>query len=440
MSEAVVSLLPEWERIDLLGACLSSARRGMDITEEVGKRLGELQQQVLRLRQESPWRPIVDAFGLEPIDQDILACAVAPVDEPRIGWMYQELQPGVGSSYPTPALIREMFAFDSQDSTLFNQRLQSGFPLQRSGMLEIDPGNHFQPILPTSLARSGLLGWQESHVPELPGTIHVPAIFSWDDLVLPDPAIRSLNEFVLWVKQRSQVEEWGAKLFGGPVALFCGPSGTGKTCAAEAIANELKRELFRVDLGMLVSKYVGETEKNLNRLFDAARNKPVLLLFDEADALFGKRGEIKEARDRYANMEVSHLLTRIESHVGPCILTSNLREQIDQAFLRRFQIVVNFSRPDAAARAKIWRNHIPSRAPLDDSIDFSLLGSEFGMTGGQIRNAALHAAFLAAGESKPISSSHIASAVWTEFSKRGGELSISSLGAFASHLPKGERP
>jgi len=432
------SLLPEWERIDLLGACLSAARRGVEISEEMGQRLGELQQQVLQLRQQHPWRPIVDAFGLEPIDQDILACAVAPVDEPRIGWMYQELQPGIGSSYPTPALIREMFVLDSRESALFNQRLQHGGALQRSGMLELDPSNHFQPILPTSLARSRMLGWQDGRVPELPGAIHIPALSTWDDLVLPDQAVRSLNEFVLWVEQREQVEAWGARLPGGPVALFCGPSGTGKTCAAEVIANQLQRELFRVDLGLLVSKYIGETEKNLNALFDAARNEPVVLLFDEADALFGKRGEIKEARDRYANMEVSHLLSRIECHAGPCILTSNLREHIDQAFVRRFQVVVNFSRPDAAARAEIWRKHIPVKAPLDGEVDFTLLGSEFNLTGGQIRNAALHAAFLAAGESQPISNANIVSAVWTELSKRGGELSVSALGVLAGYLPAGK--
>ena len=252
MSTAV-SLLPEWERIDLLGACLSAARRGMEISEEMGQRLGELQQQVLQLRQQHPWCPIVDAFGLEPIDMDILSCAVAPVDEPRIGWMYQELQLGIGSFYPAQALIREMFVLDSRDSAMFNQRLQPGAPLQRSGMLEMDPSNHFQPILPTMLARSRILGWQDNGIPELPGAIHIPALATWDDLVLPEQAVRCLNEFALWVEHRSQVEAWGARLSGGPVALFCGPSGTGKTCAAEVIANQLQRKLCRVDLGLLVS-------------------------------------------------------------------------------------------------------------------------------------------------------------------------------------------
>jgi SpoVK/Ycf46/Vps4 family AAA+-type ATPase len=161
----------------------------------------------------------------------------------------------------------------------------------------------------------------------------------------------------------------------------------------------------------------------------------VVLLFDEADSLFSKRGEVKEARDRYANMEVSHLLSRIERHVGPCILTSNLRRHIDAAFTRRFQMVIEFPRPDVAARGLLWQKHIPRAAPRDAAVDIDLLGRELNLSGGQIRNAALHAAFLAAGESKPIGLPHIASAVWTEFGKQGGELSSSHLGCLAPHLP-----
>ena len=151
---------------------------------------------------------------------------------------------------------------------------------------------------------------------------------------------------------------WHGQSVGGPVALFTGPSGTGKTFAAAVLAGALGWPLYRVDLGRLVSKYVGETEENLNRLFDAAHGQPMVLQFDEADALFAKRGEVKEARDRYANMEVSHLLTRIEAHDGPCILTTNLRKQLDSAFTRRFQLVVEFPRLDAAARSELWRRQI----------------------------------------------------------------------------------
>lgn len=431
MTAAAAIFTPEWERIDLLGAYLSAARRGIELTEEMGHRLRGLQQSVRDLRQQHPWKSISEAHGFDPMDQDILACAVAPEGEPRIGWMYQELQPGVSSFYPTPALIREMFVMNAQESAEFRRRLGSGAPLIKSGMIESDSTDTFRPIQPTSHARSLFLGWPDPG-PVIPGAVMIPAVATWDDLVLPAQAIRSLREFILWVVHRQQVEAWGARIMGGPVALFAGPSGTGKTYAAEVVANALGRPLYRVDLGLLVSKYIGETEKNLNTLFDAARD--VVLLFDEADALFGKRGEVKEARDRYANMEVSHLLSRIERHLGPCILTSNLRQHIDTAFLRRFQVVVDFSSPDAAARTEIWHRHIPAKAPLDPDLDFNLLGTEFKLTGGQIRNAALHAAFLAAGDSAPIAPAHLASAVWTELSKKGGELSVSGLGRFAQYL------
>ncbi len=431
---AIQSFSPEWERIDLLGACLCAARQGMEIPDETGQRLGVVQQEVQQLRQQDPWREIIDSNRLEPMDLDILACVMAPEDEPRIGWMYQELQPGISSSYPTPALIREMFVLDNRESSIFNQRLQQGSALMRSGMIVADPVNPFHPIKPTSRARFEFFGWGEQSSPNIPGSVMIPALATWDDLVIPKQVERSLREFILWVVHRQQVEEWGGRVMGGPVALFSGPSGTGKTYASEVIANALGRPLYRVDLGMLVSKYIGETEENLNKLFDAAQHESIVLLFDEADSLFGKRGEVKEARDRYANMEVSHLLSRIERHKGPCILTSNLREHIDQAFLRRFQIVVNFSRPDASARTEIWRRHIPAKAPREEEIDFSILGKEFNLTGGQIRNSALHAAFLAAGSSSSISPAHIASAVWTELSKKGGELSLSCLGSFSQYL------
>jgi SpoVK/Ycf46/Vps4 family AAA+-type ATPase len=222
---------------------------------------------------------------------------------------------------------------------------------------------------------------------------------------------------------------------GGPVALFAGPSGTGKTLAAEVIANTLGRRLYRVDLGMLVSKYIGETEKNLNALFDATDGEDVVLLFDEADSLFGRRSEVRDARDRYANMEVSHLLSRIERHRGPCILTTNLRQHLDPAFARRFQAVIEFPRPDQTSRATLWRRGFPPLAPLAAEVDAELLGGALELTGAQIRNSALHAAFLAAAHQTDISLAHIAAAVFGELLKDGREVPRSSLGPLAAHLP-----
>jgi SpoVK/Ycf46/Vps4 family AAA+-type ATPase len=252
----------------------------------------------------------------------------------------------------------------------------------------------------------------------LPGVIDVPSGATWDDLVLPAQSIQRLHEYVLWVTHRDKVElEWGGRLTGGPIALFSGPSGTGKTFAAEVLANALGLPLFRVDLGRLVSKYIGETEKNLGALFDAVTKEPMLLLFDEADSLFGKRSEVKDAHDRYANQEISYLLSRLERHKGPCILTSNLRQNIDPAFARRFQMVVDFPFPEEAERSELWRLHLPAGAPIDKDVDTDNLARESELTGGQIRNAALHAAFLAAGESSVITLKHISSAVEIELAK-----------------------
>ncbi len=431
------SLAPEWERIDLLGMNLAAARRGAGIPEELGQRLGVLQQEVRTLRHQPPWQAVIKECNLDQLDQDILACSLAPEAEPRLGWMYQELQPGITSTYPTPALIREMFVMRGEESAVFSQRLSISSPLTKNSLIERHSTDIYHPVHPSSLACSRVLGWSNTSSNTLPGAIEVPATGTWDDLVLPSYCIKSLQEFMLWVTHRRQVaQEWQGRVTGGPVALFSGPSGTGKTFAAEVLANAFERPLFRVDLGLLVSKYIGETEKNLNALFDAAHGKEIVLLFDEADSLFGKRGEVKEARDRYANMEVSHLLSRIERYQGPCILTSNLREHLDSAFARRFQMVIEFPRPDVVARSELWRLHIPSRAPCDRDVDPVLLGKALCLTGGQIRNAALHAAFLAAGESLAINLTHIARAVWTELAKEGGEMITASLGKLAQYLPE----
>ena len=326
MSDAAL-LAPEWERIDLLGACLSLARRGDDISEEMGIRLGQLQQDVIATRRQQPWASLAEQCRLDTLDQDILACCLAPQAESRLGWMFQELQPGITSHYPTPALIREILFLNGDEAALLSQRLSARAPLVASQLIEGSGSDLYQPIRPTARAAAGLLGWANMGAVTVPGATEIPVQARWNDLVLPSHCLQSLREFLLWITHRRQVGEmWGARLSGGPVALFSGPSGTGKTFAAEVLAGELGWPLFRVDLGMLVSKYIGETEKNLNALFDATHGREMVLLFDEADSLFGKRAEVKEARDRYANMEVSHLLSRIERHQGPCILTSNLRK------------------------------------------------------------------------------------------------------------------
>jgi SpoVK/Ycf46/Vps4 family AAA+-type ATPase len=222
------------------------------------------------------------------------------------------------------------------------------------------------------------------------------------------------------VRQRHRVyDTWGFGAKGGRglgiSALFAGPSGTGKTMAAEVIARDLRLDLYRIDLSQVVNKYIGETEKNLRRVFDAAEAGGAVLLFDEADALFGKRSEVKDSHDRYANIEVSYLLQRMESYRGLAILTTNMKSALDEAFLRRLRFIVQFPFPDAAHRAQIWRRVYPDLVPVG-RLDFDRL-ARLNVAGGHIRNIAIHAAFFAADANQPVSMAHLLRAARSEYSK-----------------------
>jgi SpoVK/Ycf46/Vps4 family AAA+-type ATPase len=242
----------------------------------------------------------------------------------------------------------------------------------------------------------------------------------WEDLVLPEAQREVLRDVALQVRQRMRVyEEWGFGRAGarglGISALFAGASGTGKTMAAEVLAGDLRLDLYRIDLSSVVSKYIGETEKNLRRIFDAAEEGGAILLFDEADALFGKRSEVKDSHDRYANIEVSYLLQRMECYRGLAILTTNLRSALDQAFLRRIRFVTQFPFPDPAQRAEIWRRVFPPATPVDGLDPVAL--ARLNVAGGNIRNIALHAAFMAADAGEPVRMTHLLRAARTEYAK-----------------------
>lgn len=426
----------EWQRLDFLAWSLSRSRHGESLGEAEIARLRELQDSVLALRASGGAWPALLGCELAPIEYDILACALGPELEPRLGWIFQNLQAGSAQPWASRALIQELLALDPAQAELLRRALQPEGALRRRRLLHLDHDDPYRPITPEAWLVARLAN-RPLDPPPPPGATAVDLAASWDDLILPAGRLAMLREYLLWLEQRpTVVDAWGGQRVGGPVALFAGPSGTGKTFAASVIAQTLGWRLYRVDLGRLVSKYVGETEENLNRLFDAAHGQPMVLQFDEADALFAKRGEVKEARDRYANMEVSHLLTRIEAHDGPCILTTNLRKQLDSAFTRRFQMVIEFPRPDAPSRAELWRRLLPPRAPLDAAVDPDFLGRAVALTGGAIRNAALHAAYLAAGRQQTIGLTHIAHAVWRELAKEGRELVGQDLGALAAHLPR----
>ncbi len=430
---------PEWERIELLAQSLGRQRAGERLSEELLERLEVVQKAVETLRQapSSPWCAVMGE-GWAPLAYDVMALALAPEVEPRIGWLYQQLQPGTATpGYAGVALARELLTLDEVETGHFYQLLNEASPLLWGRLLRLEGEGPQQLLVPGVGIAARLMNWPLPVVAP-PGASRIWFETRWEDLVLPAHCLSQLEEFLYWVRGRyTVVREWGGQECGGPVALFAGPSGTGKTFAALVLANHLGWPLYRVDLGALVSKYIGETEKNLNRLFDAAHDQPMVLQFDEADSLFGRRGEVKDARDRYANMEVSHLLARIEVHHGPVILTTNLRQHLDSGFARRFQVVVDFPRPDPAARAKMWRRCLPPRAPLAEDLDPLFLGRAVTLTGGAIRNAALHAAYLAAGTGQPVSLPLVALAVWRELAKDGREVSLSDLGALAQWLPEG---
>ncbi len=257
---------------------------------------------------------------------------------------------------------------------------------------------------------------------------------AWADLVLPADRLEQLRELGRAVRYRPRVYvDWEFEktltLGRGIAALFAGPPGTGKTMAAEVIAGDLGLELYRIDLSTVVSKYIGETEKNLSRIFAEAQTSNAILLFDEADALFGKRTEVRDAHDRYANLEVAYLLQKMEEYEGVAILATNLRQNVDEAFLRRLYAIVDFPFPDEAIREQIWRGIFPRAAPVDPGVDFEFLARQFSVAGGSIKNIAVMAAFMAAADGV-IRMEHVICAAQREFQKLGKPCLPSDFGPY----------
>ena len=260
---------------------------------------------------------------------------------------------------------------------------------------------------------------------------------AWNDIVLPADQLEQLREIYDQAQHRALVyEEWG---FGGKLAagkglsvLFAGPPGTGKTMAADVLARALGLDLYKIDLSAVVSKYIGETEKNLARIFAEALTSNAILFFDEADALFGMRTQVRDAHDRYANVEVSYLLQKMEEYEGMIILATNLRKNMDEAFVRRLHAVVDFPLPGEADRRRIWEQIWPAATPLDAGLDLDLLARRVEVTGGSIRNIALAGAFLAAANGGVVTMAHLLRATRREYQKMGKVLTV---GEFGGHVP-----
>jgi SpoVK/Ycf46/Vps4 family AAA+-type ATPase len=263
--------------------------------------------------------------------------------------------------------------------------------------------------------------------------------YRWNDIVLPQDRTEQLREICNHVKYRDRVySEWGfdkkLAMGKGLCVLFAGPSGTGKTMSADIIAGELGLDLYKIDLSNVVSKYIGETEKNLSRIFDEAETSNAILFFDEADALFGKRSEVKDSHDRYANIETGYLLQRMEEHEGIVILASNFRKNMDDAFIRRLHFTVEFPFPNEEDRLRIWENVWPETAPRDPGLDLAFLARRFQVTGGNIRNIALSAAFLAADDDSVVSMRHLVRATQREYQKMGKLVAESDFGVQLNDL------
>jgi SpoVK/Ycf46/Vps4 family AAA+-type ATPase len=250
-----------------------------------------------------------------------------------------------------------------------------------------------------------------------------PAV-SWDDLVLPPDCLAGLDELATRFRHRDQVlDTWRMRPGGnrgrGITALFAGDSGTGKTMSAEVIAAEFGLDLYAIDLSSVVDKYVGETEKHLDRIFAEADSVNGVLLFDEADAVFGKRSEVRDAHDRYANTEVAYLLQRMESFDGLAILTTNLRANLDDAFTRRLDVIVDFPLPDETQRRQLWDRCLPGALARSDDVDLDFCARRFELSGGNIRSAAVTAAYLAAESGQPVTMIDLVRAIHREYRKLG---------------------
>jgi len=436
----------EWLRVGQLVALAEAMRTGDELPEGFGDALSELGAAIGELRSNGAWAGLAQVVDRDllsefwQIDIDLLVLALAADARPSLAPRLQSLQPQVGAPNPSLALAQELLMLEDNDevSALYS-RLEPTAPLVASGLIRITGGDGpYQLIRATRAAQRAVFGRVTDITPP-PGANLETRRGTWGDLVLPDATMRSLKDFAAWLKHRDRITEWGGRVLGGPLALFSGGSGTGKSFAASVIAAEISHggepwALYTLDLGRIMSKYVGETEENLNKLLDALDGRRAVLQIDEADGLLGKRGEISDARDRYANLEVSHMLSRFERHNGPVILTTNLRTNIDSAFLRRFQLVIDFPSPDVQARARLWSKLLPPNAPRAKDVDLDTLAASARLSGGAILNAAQYATILAADNGGKVTGEYLARAVWAELAKENRQIRKSEIGALGVHL------
>lgn len=374
-----------------------------------------------------PLAEVVATAGLTVAEAVVLLAAVAPYVDERFAVRYGELTDRPGVVGLTGEVARTLVArsFGGRlDATVL---LSPHGRLRASGLLALDPPDDLAGALRPEPA---LVAWLTGQPPpEVHASADFPAralttVHTLDDVVLPAGARRRIADLESRIALRSTVvDEWGFAEHhdnaSGLIALFHGPPGTGKTMTAAALAATAGLPAYLVDLSALVSKYVGETEKSLAKVFDRAVREQCLLVFDEADAVFGARTEVDDAHDRYANQEVSYLLSRIERHPGTVVLTTNLIANIDPAFQRRIHVLVEFPEPGPGERERLWRTVMPRRLPVDDAVDLGGLARRYALTGAQIREATLDAAYLAAADGRVVTERHLVAGVRRQYEKAG---------------------
>jgi len=375
-----------------------------------------------------PLAQVVRAGELDPAEALLLTAALARQADDRFDPLFAALSERPATTGLTGEVARTLVARTAPDRLRFPARLAPDAPLVAAGLVELAPGDprlagelratedfaQWALGLPTSVGGPGA---------GMPAT-RIHTVHSLDDVVLPLHQRLQLVGLVDRIRDRRLVvDTWG---FGrhhdsvsGLVALFHGPSGTGKSMAAAAIGRAAGLPVWRVDLARIVSKYVGETSKLLSTVFDRAAREGWLLLFDEADAVFGRRTEVSDAHDRYANQDVSYLLTRLSDHPGTVVLTTNLLANIDDAFQRRLHVVVEFEEPGYDERRQLWAKAVPQELPLSEDVDWHELARTYQLTGAQIRDATLDAAFAAAANGQVVTGEHLEAGIRGQFAKSG---------------------
>ena len=363
----------------------------------------------------APWKP-----GKLPKSQMFLEFAFAPPEYQEALMLWEKHLGAVDTALAAemaPSLA-ELFRFSEEEMAEVVNRLRT----RRFAGKEVDAKTVYKSCRARVSGEIGRLAQR------------VTSDATLQEIALPKAQLMLLETIIShYTHQRRVFEEWGfRKYFQSPGigTLFVGPPGTGKTMGASILANAMGLDLYRIELSQVVSKYIGETEKNLSRIFEAAEGSGVMLFFDEADAIFGKRTEIRDAHDRYANIEISYLLQKMEAYNGPVVLATNFRKNVDDAFVRRLRFIVEFPFPDATMRESIWKKVFPVNAPLGPEIDFALLAKSFKLSGASIRNIALLAAFSAAEAGGTITMRHIMQGIKTELQKAGESVKPSDFGEY----------